>query len=147
VLTVLAGGCGAGAVPVDAPTPEGEAARSCAALVDDLPGTVADLDRREVEAGDAPAAAWGDPAIVLTCGVGPPRGLDELATCQETNGVGWFIPEAQITGEPEDIVMTTIDRVPRVQVRLPEDHWPPAAAMSNLAKAIKAHTRQTKPCL
>jgi hypothetical protein len=112
-----------------------------------LPDRVADQDRRKVDAGGGYAAAWGDPAIELRCGVPHPRGLDRFSTCQVTNGVGWFIPESQIQGRPVPITMTTVGRAENVEVRLPRDYFPPAAAMADLAPAIKATIRDVRPCV
>ena len=131
---------------VDAPELDEQTATTCGRLLDALPDTVAEQPRREVDPRDAYAAAWGGPPIVLRCGVGSPAGFDELSVCQVANGVGWFIPEEQITNEPTDIVMTTVDRRPRVEVRLPEEYYPPAAAMVHLAPALKRTTEQTDPC-
>jgi hypothetical protein len=144
---LLATGCGDSTVEVDAPELAGETARTCAALVDALPQSVDGAKRRSVEPAGKTAAAWGDPAIVLRCGVRKPRGFDRFATCQETNGVGWFIPEQQMTGAPRPITMTTIGRTVYVEVRLPTEHWPPAAAMVDLASAIKKTVRETDPCV
>ena len=53
------------------------------------------------DAASATAAAWGDPAIVLRCGVGEPASFDQFSTCQIVNGVAWYIPDEQITsGRP-----------------------------------------------
>jgi hypothetical protein len=139
--------CG-GPLQVDTPRLSGQAARTCSALVHALPATVDSGRRRAVETSGAPAsAAWGDPAIVLRCGVPMPRQFDRFATCQEANGVGWFIPQAQMTGSPESITMTTIGRAVNVEVSLPRDYWPPAAAMVDLAPAIKKTVPETHPCV
>jgi hypothetical protein len=135
---VLLTGCGTGPVEVEAPTLAGADARACSALIDAVPGRVGGHDRREVE-GPGYAAAWGDPAIELRCGVGRPAGFDKFATCQTVNGVDWYIPQSQMTGEPADILMTTVGRAQNVEVRVPEDYWPPAATMVDLAGAIR-HT-------
>jgi len=111
-----------------------------------LPGTVADQPRRQVETSQGHAAAWGNPPIVLRGGVDRPAGFDALATCQIADGVAWFVPEEQVTGEPTDVVMTSVDRRPRVQVRLPAEQFPPAAAMVNLAVALKRTTERTDVC-
>jgi hypothetical protein len=147
VLAAGLAGCGAGKVAVDSPALHGADAAACRALVHALPGSVSDQRRRPVDPPDAYAAAWGDPAIVLRCGVPKPAGFDKYATCQVTNGVGWFIPENQITGAPEDIVMTTVGRAQNVEVRIPSDYWPPAATMVDLTRAIKSTIREVKPCL
>jgi len=146
-LALLLVGCGTDKVAVDAPRLHGADAAACRALVAHLPSHVADQARRTVTPEGAPAAAWGDPPIVLTCGVARPAGLDRFATCQVANGVGWWIPEDQITGRPRDITMTTVGRAQFVQVHLPADYFPPAAAMVDLAPAVKATIRQVRPCV
>lgn len=145
-LAVAAAGC-AGPVAVDEPEPRGAERRTCAALLEALPDRVDDEDRREVEPSDAPAAAWGDPPIVLRCGVSMPAAFDETATCQVTNGVGWFIPDEQWTSSPTEVTMTTIGRDVNVEVRLPDENWPPANTMVDLAEAINERTRVLDPCV
>jgi hypothetical protein len=144
---LLVAGCGPGPVRLDSPPLSGKAADACARLVAALPDAVADQDRRPVEPEQAYGAAWGDPAIRLRCGVPRPAGFDRFATCMETNGVGWFIPEEQITGRPGDIVMTTIGYAQNIEVWVPQRYWPPAAAMADLAPAIKGSIREVKPCV
>lgn len=148
-LTVLAGCSSDGAVEVDGVT-EGDLsaadAASCARLRDALPEVVDGLARRPVEPEGSYAAAWGTSPVVLRCGVEEPEAFDEYSSCQITNGVPWFIPDEQITGEPVDITMTTVGRSPVVEVRLPAEHFPPANAMVDLAPAIKQTTRKTSTC-
>jgi Protein of unknown function (DUF3515) len=134
-------------VSVNAPPLTGPDARGCRALLHALPDSVADQARRPVADEDGYAAAWGDPPIVLRCGVPKPRGLDKFATCQVVNGVGWFIPEDQSQGDPVDITMTTVGRSQNVQVFLPSKYFPPANAMVDLASAVKRTIREDKPCL
>ena len=132
---------------VDPPALEGEAADRCAALVEALPGSVAGLERREVEPAGAVAAAWGDPPVVLTCGDEPPEGFDRLATCTTVNDVDWYIPEEQVeVDDPGDVTMTTVNREAFVQVRLPGEHWPPAATMADLADAVSSTLEATGQC-
>jgi hypothetical protein len=129
------------------PTQPGQEAAACERLVDALPGTVADEERQEVEdSASATAAAWGDPAIVLRCGVGEPASFDQFSTCQIVNGVAWYIPDEQITGSAADITMTTIGRKPGVEVAIPADYFPPAATMVDLAPALKQHTKRVERC-
>lgn len=139
--------CGTGPVSVEGHDHPTEAALPCASLIDGLPESVAGVQRRDVEPADAPAAAWGDPAIVLRCGVPRPEGLDKFATCQEADGVGWYVPEEQVTGSPLPLTITTVDREVFVEVFLPEKYWPPAVAMIDLAPAISGALEQTSPCV
>jgi hypothetical protein len=144
-LLVVAGGC-TSTVEVDGPDLSGSDAAACADLVDALPDRVADQLRRPVEPDDRAGAAWGDPAIVLRCGVPEPPGSDELSTCQVTDGVAWFIPDEQITGQAVDIVMTTIGRSPGVEVRIPADYFPPAATMVDVGASVRRHTDRFERC-
>jgi hypothetical protein len=143
---LLATAC-SGSVSLEAPALSGADARACGALVDALPDRVDDLSRVDVDAGDGFGAAWGDPAIELRCGVPVPKGFDRFATCQVTNGVGWYIPESQQTGRPGPITMTTVGRAQNVEVRIPEDYFPPANAMVDLAPAVKRTLREVRPCV
>ena len=70
-VLLLLTGCG-GPVEVDVPDLDAADAAACEAFADDLPDTLGDEERVDVEPADAPAAAYGDPAIVVTCGVGQP---------------------------------------------------------------------------
>jgi hypothetical protein len=146
-LALTTAGCAPGPVAVDSPAvPAGQAA-ACRDLVDALPDRVADQERRAVEPDDGLTAAWGDPALVLRCGVGRPAGFDQVSPCQVVDDVGWFLPESAITGEPTDLVLTVVDRSPRVELFVPEEYYPPAAAMVDLAPAVTGAIEQTRPCL
>lgn len=148
-LTVPAACSSEGAVTVegvgtsDLPAADADA---CGKLRDALPELVDGLQRRPVQPEGAYAAAWGASPVVLRCGVEEPKAFDKYSSCQITDGVAWFIPDEQITGEPVDIVMTTVDRSPVVEVSLPADHFPPANAMVDLAPAIKQTTQKTSTC-
>ncbi len=146
-LVPLLGGCSGTVSLDDAPALSGADARTCAALVKALPDRVSDQPRRKADTGDGYAAAWGDPAIELRCGVPKPAGLTPASACQTTNGVDWFVPPSQVTGRPTDVTMTTVGRSVYVEVRVPEDYFPPATAMVDLANAVKSTTRSVRPCL
>jgi hypothetical protein len=138
-------GCGPDAVEVGGDAPAAKDQDACRLLLGGLPARVADLSKREVTPADGWGAAWGDPAIVLRCGVDAPEGFDAVATCTEVNGLEWYIPDEP----PEDasaVTMTTVNREPTVEVRLPAEHWPPAATLVDLAPAIKEHTERTGSC-
>ena len=147
LLVVVAAGCGSDNVQIDSPALTGADAAACASLVEALPDAVSDQPRRPVEPEDAYGAGWGDPAIVLRCGVPMPAGFDEFATCQVTNDVGWFVSDAQIEDQSADVVMTTIGFEQNVEVTVPARYRPPAAAMVDLADAIKDSIRERRPCL
>jgi Protein of unknown function (DUF3515) len=145
-LVLWVSACAPGPVEVAAPEQSEPTTRACEELVDALPDEVDGVERREVEPDTGTTAGWGDPAIVLHCGVPEPPGFNELSACQITNGVAWWIPDEQITGQAVDIVMTTIGRSPGVEVSIPAEHFPPAETMVDLAGAVRQHSTQVKRC-
>ncbi len=134
-----------GTVEIDASPASRAQRKACTSLVRALPGHVSDQPRRETRGSDL-GAAWGDPPIVLRCGVGRAAGYDKFASCQTANGVDWFAPESMVTDQGADVVLTTIGRTPAVELRLPAQYRPPAAAMVDVAATIKAHTRVLRRC-
>jgi hypothetical protein len=136
---------GCGAVEVAPTDVSGAERRDCLALVADLPHRVSERPRRETE-GSPLGAAWGDPAIVLRCGVGTPEGYRPTSPCQRVNGVDWYAPESALTDQDEDVVLTTIGREPGVEVVVPTEYRPPDATMVDLAHAIRRHTGVVSPC-
>ncbi len=143
LLAALTQACGSVDVPeTDVSTADRQ---TCTSLIGDLPHRVSGLRRRDTQ-GSALGAAWGDPAIVLRCGVGTPKGYQQTSPCQRVNGVDWFVPEDQIADQGSDVVLTTIGRKPAVEVAVPSEHRPPDAVMVDLAGAIKQHTRIVEPC-
>jgi hypothetical protein len=148
VLVLTLAGCGSGPVEVHPPRLSAKAAATCASLVEDLPDTVADQQRREVSPDGAAGAAWGDPAIVLTCGVGEPDGYVPEGPCTVVDDVDWYIPEEQLLADGDaDLTMTTLFRRVNVEVLLPRDYWPPATALADLSKVVAAHTKSSERCL
>ena len=134
-----------GSVDVPATRVSGADRAACTTLVKALPEHVSDQPRRTTS-GNPLGAAWGDPPIVLRCGVGKPEGYDPFGGCQVVNGLDWFVPNKPFEDPSADVVMTTLGREPAVEVRLPPAYRPPAAAMVDLGDAIKASTRVTKRC-
>ncbi len=143
-LLTLCTGCGHD-VDIEGTGATGAAKTACASLVKALPSHVADQSRRRTT-GSPLGAAWGDPPIVLRCGVGRPHDYDPATGCQTANGLDWYVPAKGMNDQSVDVVMTTIGRDPSVEVTLPARYRPPATAMVDLAPAIKAHTKQTTPC-
>lgn len=138
-------GAACGGVDVRDTSVSGSARKACATLVEALPEQVSDQPRRETS-GNPLGAAWGDPAIVLRCGVGTPEGYDKFAACQTVNDLDWFVPTATIEDQDADVVMSTIGRKPAVEVVVPSTYRPPDAVMVDLGQAIKQHTRVTRRC-
>jgi hypothetical protein len=151
---VLLAGCssaGPGTLSVPPPTPAAADARACGGLVDAVPDRVAGQDRRSVEPDKGLVAAWGSPAIVLTCGVPRPAGLRPDSQCFTVDGIDWLATQggrevhtrAPIEGT---LVFTTVDRSPYVAVRVPPAYEPAADALVDLGAAVKQHTTSVGHC-
>ncbi|HEX2362954.1 MAG TPA: DUF3515 domain-containing protein [Jiangellaceae bacterium] len=128
---LLVGGCGFGGVDVEPYEAEPGTEQACAALVDALPDVVSDAVRRDVETAPERTAAWGDPPIVLRCGVPLPAQYRPDSQLLDVDGVGWF----PVDGEGGTF-FTAADRMPYVEVAVPEDYAPEAEVLVDLAAAI-----------
>ncbi|CAN5305112.1 DUF3515 domain-containing protein [soil metagenome] len=102
--------------PLDVQTPEiTEVADAlCPGVMGGLPLLLDDAQARPVRSASAYAAAWGDPPIVLRCGVPRPAGYVVGASSLLINGVDWY-------AEPgaDQTVWTTVDREVYVEVSVP----------------------------
>ncbi|MEJ7744821.1 MAG: DUF3515 domain-containing protein [Nocardioidaceae bacterium] len=143
VLALTVTGCGAGSLEVTVPTPAGQAVDECSALLEALPARILDQEARHVEPPEAFAAAWGDPAVVLRCGVGRPAALEPNSACFVANDVGWLADE----GSDSEVVFTTIGRSSYVEVTVPDDYPQQSGALAELAGAISHSTSETQPCV
>lgn len=91
---IAVAGCssGDGDASVAVPRPSASVVKICEALDKALPAKVDDLSRRDPEPASALTAGWGDPAIILRCGVVKPAAMDDAdADGVEVNGVGWLL--------------------------------------------------------
>ena len=146
VLSGLLAGC-TGSVEIDSPDVGARTRSACARFLDVVPEKVSGERQRRTEPNDALGAAWGDPPIVVTCGVKMPTEFDEFSPCEEVDGVGWFIPESAYTEPDEDVSITTIGWSPAVRIDLPPDYRPPADVLVEIGAAVKKALTQTKPCV
>ena len=82
------------------------------------------------------AASWGDPRIVLRCGVATPAAYRPASEMVLVNDVAW-LPEEQ----PEGYLFTAVGRSPQVQVYVPRTHTPEVNPLVDLADVMKERTR------
>lgn len=101
-------------LPVDAPPPTPEADAACPALVQALPLDLAGEPARLVDSDTPYAAAWGDPAVVLVCGVPQPEGLVPGEGLITIDAVTWYVEQSE-----EATTWTAVDRGVYVRVTLP----------------------------
>jgi hypothetical protein len=130
-------------LPVEVPPVTPEADASCPALMSTLPLELAGQPSRRVQSDSPYAYAWGDPPVVLICGVDRPAGYVAGASAIQINGVQWYVD----TGDPDTTVWTTIDRTVYVQISLPAsvDSAPVTALTTQIAKALPYRDPQPGP--
>jgi hypothetical protein len=124
-------------VPAEAPQLAPSPATVCRALVARLPDVLGGLNRRPVTAGAEQNAAFGDPAIVLSCGVSP-AAVPQDAQLLGLSNVCWF-PEER-SGET---VWHSVDREVPLRVVVPkaaDGSW-----LVNLSAPIVATVPATAP--
>jgi hypothetical protein len=109
--------------------------------MEDLPTTVLDQSRRNVEPGRL-SAAWGKPTIVLRCGVPKPAALTNASECIEVNDVGWFREPAR-----GGFLFTTIGRSAFVELAVPTAYAPETNALVDVAATVAAHDPVHTPCV
>lgn len=146
LLAPVLAGCG-GPVEVDVPDLSAADRAACQAVIADLPQTLLHEERADIEPANAPAAAYGDPAIVVRCGVGQPTDFGDAAQCEVANGVPLFIPPDQYDDQSLDLEITTAWHRPRVEVTLPRRYrGSEAEVMVTLAELATDHLRETGTC-
>ncbi|QWF23959.1 DUF3515 domain-containing protein [Nocardioides sp. LMS-CY] len=149
----LTAGCSSGPVEIDAPELSGSAAADCRRLVAELPDSLAGQERRDTTGDTAYGAAWGDPAIVVTCGVEEPAGYDLGASCVQVDDAGWYVPDEVLAAAAEgdedvDVTATELNYRPRVELQLPADYRPDGFgnAIGALTQVISREFERTGRC-
>lgn len=85
--------------------------------------------QRETTPPDAAAIAWGDPPIVLACGV--VREVPPNAQVVEVNGVAWVAQTSD-----DGTVFTTLEAKPSLEVRVPGQYRPEIEVLTELAGVV-----------
>jgi hypothetical protein len=122
-----------GPVTVLAPPANPAADAPCTKLLGALPLTLNGLPVRPALSSWTYVVAWGDPAIILRCGVPRPADLKPASSAQTigVDGVYW-LPIAQ----KKQTVWIAIDRAAYVEVSVPKSYAQPPLAP--IADAIAA---------
>jgi hypothetical protein len=133
---VLLAGCSS---RVEAKLPADAGDPACTTLAAALPTSLLKQDRRDTDPSSPALAAWGDPAIILRCGVEPPGPTTDQ--CTTVNGVDWV---ARQLGDGYDF--TTYGRAPAVQVLVPKHYAPETFALTALSTAVSAIPQGAHRC-
>ena len=126
---------------VEPPTPDAAARQVCSRLVPALPSHLDAATRRVTRPTDPLTVAWGEPPLVLRCGVERPAGLSPTSEILEVEGVEWFLVESDA-----GFTFTTVGRTASVELLVPASvDWSAATApLVDLAAAITRHNRATR---
>jgi Protein of unknown function (DUF3515) len=113
---------------------------ACPAALAGLPDTVLGHGRTPLDI--AGAAAWGEPAITLRCGLPEPAPSSDR--CLTVADVDWVVDDA---GDP--IVFVSYGRSPAAEIRVPTSYGrdSAAAALVDLAAVAKALPQTTHRCV
>jgi hypothetical protein len=100
------------------PTPNAADTAACRKLGALLPHVIGDgLKTRKVSPASPLLHAWGTPAAVLRCGVGYPPNFPSTGQAAKVDGITWVTTDADGA-----TIYTTIERLPRVSLAIP-DHY------------------------
>ena len=121
-------------LPVQVPPVTPAAQAACPALMKALPLDLMTEQSRRVDSDSPFAYAWGDPPIVLVCGVDRPAGWVVGESALQINGVQFYVD----TDNPDATVWTAVDRSVYVEIRVPAsiDSAPVTALTTLIAKAL-----------
>jgi hypothetical protein len=135
-VSVLLSGCGGDQV---AAAPHA-ADPACGALLTRLPEAVLGRGKRSLDV--AGAAQWGDPAIVLRCGVPVPGPSDDR--CTAVDDVDWIFSQSK-----KDYEFVSYGRTPAVEVDVPVavDRTSAPSALVDLNDAVRAMPKNTQHCV
>ncbi|MFC4067839.1 DUF3515 domain-containing protein [Actinoplanes subglobosus] len=131
-------------VVMDAPKLDEQTARVCLAVTSQLPEKIRDLPGRPVSAGPEQNAAYGEPAITVSCGVPQPvmctTPEDTTPGCvaMDTellimNNVCWYAAPGADTA-----TITTMDREVPVRVTVPGTYENPAQWANEFSDTVVA---------
>lgn len=119
-------------------TPDTDA--DCKALYADGAQKVA--GQKQVLVKGSKATAWGDPAIILRCGVTKPDELLATSRCDMVADVGWFTEKIA-----DGFLFTTIGRRFFISVEVPASYDPAADALVDIAPSVLKHDPVVKDCV
>ena len=139
-FAVIGAACAEASLSVESPPVDGAASRQCGSLAEAAPDTVAGAQQREVDSSGV-ALAWGEPPIIVRCGVPVPSALTPGARCDTIDEVDWFTRRRD-----DGYLFATIGRAVTVEVFVPSSYVPPADALVDLGAAVRAAAPVLERC-
>jgi hypothetical protein len=115
------------------PEPDAATAAACVKVFAKLPVQLGQLAPRKTESDSPFVAAWGDPAVVVRCGVAKPSvfGTAEAAQLVEVNSVIW-----QPDPQRDRTVYTAVDRSVYLDVTVPAGADQPLPLLAPAVSAL-----------
>ncbi len=142
VAGVLLSGCGGSLVEVSPP----QFSDGCEKAMTSWPDRVAGQDERGVrlDGGAGPvhsgqAKAWGDPAVIATCGW-PALGPTDKE-CLDVDGVYWVVEPLS-----DGVRFTTFGRAPAIEVLVPDAYKPEPLLLPAFGPAARALPDNGRTC-
>jgi hypothetical protein len=117
------------------PSPAPATTNACVQVFAKLPVQLGTLAPRRTDTDSSFVAAWGDPAVVIRCGVARPVafGSPDAAQLLDVNSVLWQ-PDPQKTRT----VYTTVDRSVYIEVSVPAGADQPLPLLAAAVRALPA---------
>lgn len=113
--------------------PEGAENQFCAELGATVPVSLGGALLRDTNPNSPGTKAWGDPAIVLRCGVAIPKSFSAASQLLAVNGVDWY-PEQLQAG----VRFTSMETTELVEVSIPSTYETTAEILTELSSAISS---------
>jgi hypothetical protein len=105
----------------------------CADLGAILPVSLGGALLRDTNPDSPGTKAWGDPAIVLRCGVPAPEAFSTASQLLTVNNVNWYPEELQA-----GVRFTSMETSEFVEVSIPSDYDATAEIITELSSAISS---------
>jgi hypothetical protein len=129
-------GDGSGPVAVSVPSAPPPVERSCSRLAAQLPASLGDgLNRRGTTPESPLVAAWGDPAVVLRCGVAVDEDYSPGDQLIHANSeiVGWWQKKSG-----ETVIWQTPNTTVHVELRVPTSYDGHGSFLARLSPLVEA---------
>ncbi|MEU8888853.1 DUF3515 domain-containing protein [Streptomyces sp. NPDC048442] len=135
-VLLAAAGCSSSdaAATITVPSPSKDVSAMCGKLHEELPDTLAEMDRVDPKPDSSLTAGWGGSAIVLRCGVPRPAKMSDPAQDGvDVNGVSWLLEKLPEGG----FRLTTSLRLAYVEVVFGKEYAGDLGPLTDLAGPVK----------
>ena len=118
---------------LDVEPAEGSESQFCTELGTTVPVSLGGGLLRNTNPNSPGTKAWGDPAIVLRCGVAIPKAYSAASQLLTVNKVDWFPEELQA-----GVRFTSVESIELVEVSIPNTYETTADILTELSSVISS---------